>query len=57
MTTEEVCRYIEADSLGYLSLEGMLEAIGFENNSSCVACWNGNYPTHIAGGEPTIDNS
>ena len=57
MTTAEVCRYIEADSLGYLSLEGMLEAIGFEKTSSCVACWNGNYPTQVAGGEPTIDNS
>jgi amidophosphoribosyltransferase len=57
MSVEEVCRYIEADSLGYLSLTGMLDAIGFENNSSCVACWNGIYPTPIAGGEPTIDNS
>ncbi len=57
MSVEEVCRYIEADSLGYLSLEGMLAATGFEKNSSCVACWNGKYPTQVAGGEPTIDNS
>ena len=57
MSVEEVCRYIEADSLGYLSLEGMLEAVGLENDSSCVACWNGNYPTAIADGKPTIDNS
>ncbi len=57
MSVDEVCRYIEADSLGYLSMEGMLEAIGFEKNSSCVACWNGKYPTQVAGGEPTIDNS
>jgi amidophosphoribosyltransferase len=47
MTTDEVCRFIEADSLGYLSLEGMLEAIGFEQNTSCTACWNGKYPTNI----------
>ena len=47
MSVEEVCNYIEADSLGYLSMEGMLEAIGFEKNSSCVACWNGKYPTDI----------
>jgi amidophosphoribosyltransferase len=47
MSVEEVCKYIEADSLGYLSLEGMLEAIGFETNSSCTACWNGKYPTKI----------
>jgi amidophosphoribosyltransferase len=57
MSVEEVCRYIEADSLGYLSLEGMLEAIGMRDNTACVACWNGNYPTAVAGGEPTIDNS
>ncbi|MDQ6786075.1 MAG: amidophosphoribosyltransferase [Acidobacteriota bacterium] len=57
MSVEEVCRYIEADSLGYLSLAGMLEAIGFETDSACVACWNGKYPTAVAGGEPTIDNS
>jgi amidophosphoribosyltransferase len=57
MSVDEVCRYIEADSLGYLSLEGMLEAIGMEKDSACVACWNGKYPTAVAGGEPTIDNS
>ena len=57
MSVEEVRRYIEADSLGYLSMEGMLEAIGFEPNSSCVACWNGKYPTPVTNGQPTIDNS
>jgi amidophosphoribosyltransferase len=57
MSVEEVCRYIEADSLGYLSMEGMLAAIGFEGDTACTACWNGKYPTPVAGGEPTIDNS
>jgi len=57
MSVEEVRRYIEADSLGYLSLEGMLESIGLEKNSSCVACWNGKYPTAVANASPTIDNS
>ncbi len=47
MSVEEVSNYIEADSLGYLSLDGMLEAIGFEANSSCTACWTGKYPTNI----------
>ncbi len=50
MSVEEVRRYIEADSLGYLSMEGMLEAIGFEPNSACVACWNGKYPTEVGNG-------
>lgn len=57
MSVEEVRRYIEADSLGYLSLAGMLEAIGLEEDSSCVACWNGKYPTAVANAAPTIDNS
>ncbi|HQU85524.1 MAG TPA: amidophosphoribosyltransferase [Pyrinomonadaceae bacterium] len=54
MSVEEVCRYIEADSLGYLSLEGMHKASGLEVNSTCAACWNGKYPTLIANGKPTI---
>ena len=57
MSVEEVRRYIEADSLGYLSLTGMLEAIGLEEGASCVACWNGKYPTAVANAAPTIDNN
>jgi len=42
----EICEYIEADSLAYLSLEGLLEAChGEENNSYCTACYTGVYPT------------
>ena len=48
LTVEEVCRFIEADSLGYLSLDGMLEACGFPAETSCAACWTGNYPTRIS---------
>lgn len=51
MSVEEVCAKIGADSLGYLSLEGMLEAIGIEPSSSCNACWTGKYPTLIANGK------
>jgi amidophosphoribosyltransferase len=57
MSVEEVCRFIEADSLGYLSLEGMLKAIGIAQDSACTACWRGIYPTPIANGQPTIENS
>jgi amidophosphoribosyltransferase len=48
MSVEEVCRFIEADSLGYLSMEGMLEACGLPADTSCVACWTGRYPTRIS---------
>lgn len=48
MSVEEVCESIGADSLGYLSLEGMLASIGIDAASSCNACWTGKYPTLIA---------
>jgi amidophosphoribosyltransferase len=42
----EIQRFIEADSLAYLSLEGMLHACdGGEGNQFCVACYTGSYPT------------
>jgi amidophosphoribosyltransferase len=47
MSVAEICDFIEADSLGYLSLEGMIEATGISADSACVACWNENYPTRI----------
>jgi len=51
MSVEQVSKYIGVDSLGYLSLEGMLESIGIDPNSSCSACWTGKYPTLIANGK------
>ena len=48
MSVEEVRDFIGADSLGYLSLEGMLDSIGLESASACNACWSGNYPTLTA---------
>jgi amidophosphoribosyltransferase len=47
LSIEEIRDFIGADSLGYLSLEGMLEATGINPNSACVACWNEKYPTRI----------
>jgi amidophosphoribosyltransferase len=48
MSVEQVREYIGADSLGYLSLEGMLEATGIDASASCTACWTGKYPTLLA---------
>ena len=47
MSVDEIKKFIEADSLGYLSLDGMIEAIGIKPDASCVACWNEKYPTRI----------
>ena len=43
---EEIRRYIEADSLAYLSLDGLLKSCDSgESNRFCTACYTGNYPT------------
>jgi len=41
---EEIRRYIGADSLGYLSLEGLLGAVGQRRSSYCTSCYTGEYP-------------
>jgi len=38
---------IGADSLGYLSLEGLLTSIGLPRDSFCVACFTGDYPVPV----------
>ncbi|HEX8267317.1 MAG TPA: amidophosphoribosyltransferase [Pyrinomonadaceae bacterium] len=43
-TVEQVREYVKADSLGYLSLDGMIEATGIKQNAGCVACWTAKYP-------------
>ena len=48
-TVDEIRDIIGADSLGYISIEGLIEAIGFKENDLCLACVNGKYPTHIKG--------
>ena len=44
MSVEEICKYIEADSLAYLSIEGMVEAIKDKKEDYCFACFDLEYP-------------
>src|SRR5246500_4688996 len=45
-SVEEIRQFIEADSLNYLSLEGLEKACdGGEGNRFCTACYTGEYPT------------
>ena len=44
---EEIRRHLGVDSLGYLSLEGMLRAAGGDPTEFCHACFSGQYPTAI----------
>ena len=48
-TTEEICEELGADSLHYLSLEGVYEAVGATRATHCDACFSGDYP--LAGSE------
>ena len=40
---EEIQRLLEVDSLGYLSVEGMLSSMGHPPDHYCTACWTGKY--------------
>jgi amidophosphoribosyltransferase len=44
---EEIRRHIDADSLGYLSVEGLLGAVGLPKDKFCLACFTGNYPIPV----------
>ena len=46
-TIEEVRKYLEADSLGYLSLRGLREAVNDTEGNFCTSCYTGNYPTDL----------
>ena len=43
----EIRDYIGADSLGYLSLDGLIKAVGLPKNDFCLACFTGDYPMPV----------
>ncbi len=43
-TTEQVAEELGCDSLHYLSLEGVYEAVGATRETHCDACFSGEYP-------------
>jgi len=48
MTLNEIKDYIGADSLGYLSYDGMIKATGVGEENLCTACFNANYPIDVS---------
>ena len=46
-TVEEIRRFVEADSLGYLSLASLRQAVDDRDGRYCYACYTGNYPTDL----------
>jgi amidophosphoribosyltransferase len=54
MTVDEIREFIGADSLGYLSLDGLLASCGDPRDTTfCTACYTNRYPTTIAEGDET----
>ena len=47
MTVSEICRYLEADSLGYLGHERLVRAIGLSRDTFCMGCFTGDYPIPV----------
>ena len=47
MTVPEIRKYIGADSLAYLSVGGLMRAIGVEDDSYCKGCFTGKYPIPV----------
>lgn len=54
-SVEEIRQAINADSLHFLTKQGLNDAIGrgvdLENNGMCTACFDNNYPAYIPGGQ------
>ena len=46
-STEQIRRFVEADSLSYLSLRALKEAVSDTRHEFCYACYTGDYPTDL----------
>ena len=47
MTHDEVCRFIGCDSLAFISLAGLHEAVHANHDGFCDACFSGDYPVPV----------
>jgi amidophosphoribosyltransferase len=46
-SVDEIRKEIGATSLGYLSVDGVVAAVGKPKDTFCLACFNGDYPIHV----------
>jgi amidophosphoribosyltransferase len=53
-SVEEIRRFVEADSLGYLSLASLRKAVGDDRHEYCYACYTGDYPTDLVNIEALV---
>ena len=47
MTTQEIVKFLGADSLAYLSLDDMIASTGWPSDAFCTACFSGDYPIPV----------
>ena len=47
LSIEGIRKYIEADSLGYLSLKNLVKSVSLSTKNMCMACFNGHYPVKV----------
>lgn len=47
LSIEGIRKYIDADTLGYLSIKNLVRAVGLGDKSVCLACFNNNYPVEV----------
>src|SRR3989442_1422157 len=52
-TLDEIKTFLDADSLGYLSLEGLMSAVGSGQSTYCSSCYTGQYPVSFPRDEAT----
>jgi amidophosphoribosyltransferase len=46
-TVPEIAKAIGADSLGYLSIDGLIQAVDLPRENFCLACFTGEYPVPV----------
>jgi amidophosphoribosyltransferase len=52
-TLEEIRDFLGADTIGYLSLEGLLSAVGNDRSRYCTSCYTAHYPVPVPRDEKT----
>jgi amidophosphoribosyltransferase len=54
-SVEEIRQFLGADSLGYLSLTGLLNAVDDQKQERfCTACYTGKYPTQVPNADTLV---
>ena len=47
LSVEAIREFVDADSLHYISLEGLIDSVPNERETLCTACFTGDYPIPV----------